>query len=334
VTVGATMQAVLPATDGVVRIGELEVPRPGAGEVVLAVRATALNRVDLLQLRGVYPPPPGESPIPGLEAAGTILELGAGVVGWAPGQPAMALLAGGGHAERVVVPAGQLLPIPPGMSWVEAAALPEAAITAWLNLVREGELGAGERVLITAAASGVGAMAVQVARELGAAEVVVAGRDRARLARLRPLGATAEVPLGEGFAERVRAVTAGRGADLAFEMVGGSQLPASLSALAECGRLVLVGLLAGARTELDLALVLRRRLTLRGSVLRPRSRGEKGQIVAAFSAFALPRLEDGRLRPVIDRVLPFAAAAEGYAALAASQALGKIVLALPGAEGG
>lgn len=308
-------------------LAEVPAPAAGPGEVVLRVRATALNRADLLQVRGHYPPPPGESTIPGLECAGEVESVGERVAGWRPGDRAMALLAGGGHAEQVAVPVGQLVPVPPALSWSAAAALPEAALTAWTNLVHEGGLRAGETVLITGAASGVGSFAVQLARELGA-RVLVAGRSRERLAALRPLGADAAVTLGPELPAEVAALTAGAGVDLVLDLVGGEGLAERLAALRVGGRLVLVGLLAGSRANLDLAAVLRRRLRVIGSVLRARSRAEKAELVAAFAAFGLPRLADGRLRAVVDRELPFAQIARAYAELERGGVLGKIVLAL------
>jgi NADPH:quinone reductase-like Zn-dependent oxidoreductase len=286
-----------------VRDGRLGGPRPRAG-------------------RGAAP---GGGAVPGLECAGEVAVVGPAVEGWSVGDRAMALLAGGGHAERVAVPAGQLLALPPELSWAEGAAVPEVGVTAWTNLVVEGGVAPGETVLITAAASGVGTFAVQLARELGA-RPLVAGRSRERLAALVPLGAAGCVELGPGLPDAVRELTGGRGADLVLDLVGGEVLPLCLAALADRGRLVLVGLLGGGRATLDLASVLRRRLRLVGSVLRSRSRAEKAELVAAFGAFALPRLADGRLRPVVDRVLPFAEIAAAYEALAAGGVLGKIVL--------
>jgi putative PIG3 family NAD(P)H quinone oxidoreductase len=309
------------------RLAEVPDPVAGPGEVVLRVRATALNRADLLQVRGLYPPPPGESPVPGLEAAGEVAALGEGVRGWRPGDRAMALLAGGAHAQTVAVPVGQLMPVPPNLSFVEAAAVPEVGLTAWTNLVHEGRLAAGETVLITAAASGVGSFAVQLARELGA-RVLVAGRSIERLQPLVTFGAAACLPLGEGLPAALRAVNDGRGADLVLDLVGGEGLGHHLDALHDGGRLVLVGLLGGGRATLDLSRLMRRRLRLLGSVLRPRSRAEKAALVAAFADFGLPRLADGRLRPVVDRVLPFSRIADAYQKLEAGGVLGKIVLEL------
>lgn len=326
----AAMRAVLPAeAPGPPRLGELPDPAPAAGEVLVAVRATALNHADLLQLRGLYPPPPGETEVPGLECSGVVEAVGEGVEGWRPGDRVMALLAGGGHATKVAAPAGQCMPIPAGLSFAEAAAVPEAGLTAWTNLVAEGGLERGETVVITGASGGMGTMMVQLARELGA-RVLAAGRSVERLEPLRELGADALVELGEGFAERVRQVTGRRGVDLALDLVGGSHLPRSLAALAPRGRLVLVGVLAGRSAEIDLGDVLRRRLRLVGSVLRARSRGEKAELVGAFARFALPRLADGRLRPQVDRVLPFERIGEAYEVLRTGGVAGKVVVEVSG----
>lgn len=307
---------------------ETDAPVAGDGEVLIRVRATALNRADLLQIRGMYPPPPGESPIPGLECAGEIESVGSGVEGFEPGQRVMALLAGGGHAQKVAAPAGQVMPIPGDMSFEDAAGLPEVAITAWTNLVFEGGLEDGETVLIVAAASGVGTFAVQLARELGA-RVIVAGRKLHRLKPLEELGADACVELGEGLVRDTRAANDGRGVDLIVDLAGGADLGRRMDALADRGRCVLVGVLAGTRSELDLADVLRRRLRLVGSVLRARSRRAKAQLVADFLDFAAPRLDDGRLRPVVDRVLPFEEIADAYRQLREGGVWGKIVLKVP-----
>ena len=320
------MRAVLVSDDPAAgpRLAEIPDPAPGPGEVLLRIRASALNRADLLQIRGLYPPPPGESAVPGLEAAGEIVEVGEGVETWQPGARVMALLAGGGHGELAVVPAGQLMPIPDGWSFTDAAALPEVAITAWTNLVAEGNLAEGEKLLITAAASGVGTFAVQLARQLGA-QVTVAGRSLERLERLRELGAESCLELS-ALPEAARNATDGHGFDLVLELAGGQGVAGRLASLAPRGRLVLVGILAGPRTEVDLADVLRRRLRLIGSVLRARPRDEKARLVADFHRFAAKRLADGRLRPVIDRVRPFEDVLDAYRELAEGSILGKIVL--------
>lgn len=324
------MRAVLPQAsraDPRPRLGEVPDPTPGRGEVLIEVRATALNHADLLQVRGFYPPPAGESEVPGLECAGVVRQTGPGAERFRAGDRVMALLAGGGHAERVAAPEGQVLPLPEGLAFTDGAAIPEAGVTAWTNLVAEGGLRAGGTVLVAGAASGVGTFAVQVARELGA-RVLVAGRSAARLERLLPLGAEAWCLLDDDLPRRVRELTGGAGADLVLDLVGGEHLPRLLAALAPRGRLVLVGLMAGARAEVDLALVLHRRLSIVGSVLRSRSREEKAEVVAAFGAFALPRLAAGRLRPVVDRVLPFDRIADAYAALERGGVFGKVVVEL------
>ena len=322
------MRAVVIDTKGgtpVPRVAEIPDPSPGPSEVLVRVRATALNRADLLQVQGLYPPPPGESDVPGLECAGDVEATGDDVGSWQVGDRVMALLAGGGHGEKVAVPTGQLMPIPGHMSYEKAAALPEVALTSWTNLVHEGDLGQGGSVLITAAASGVGTFAVQLARELGA-RVLVAGRHLGRLERLRELGADACLELGEGLPRAVREATGGQGVDLVMDLAGGPGVAGLMKALKTRGRLVLVGLLAGPRAEIDLSEVLRRRLSLVGSVLRGRSREEKARLVRDFHVFASERLEDGRLRPVTDRTYPFADAAEAYAQMERGGVLGKLIL--------
>lgn len=299
-------------------------PEPTVGEVLLEVEATALNRADLLQLRGRYPPPSGESEIPGLEAAGRVIGVGPGVTEVRVGERYAALLAGGGHAERVAVPTGQLIPIPAGWTSEEAGSLPEAALTAWTNLVAEGTLLAGERVLIAGATSGVGSFAVQLARELGG-EVVAAGRDGDRLARL---GVERTVVLGPHLGPRVRELTGGRGADLVIDFVGGEHLPELLEALAPRGRLILVGLTAGSRATIDLGRLLRDRLRVVGSVLRSRPRSEKAELVRAFRAFGSERLAARTMVPVIDRIFPFSEVRAAYEHLAHGRPLGKVALRL------
>lgn len=321
------LEAVRPESGGdpVLRIVEAERPTVAADEMLVGVRATALNRADLLQVRGLYPPPPGESEVPGLECAGEVLEVGSAVEGFSPGDRVMALLAGGGHATEVAVPAAQAMPVPAGLGWAEAAALPEAALTCWTNLVVEGQLQAGQTCVITAAASGIGTFGVQLARVLGAT-TIAAGRDGARLERLRDLGADHCVLLDEDFVTEVKRLTDGRGADLVMDLVGGAGFPSFLAALAPRGRLVLVGLMAGPRADIDLSLILRQRLRIVGSVLRGRSRAEKAGLVASFWEFAREPLHDGRLRPVVDSQRPFEELPEAYESMAQGGQLGKIVL--------
>ncbi len=320
------MRAVLPAdpTRGhEPLLGECAEPVAVDGEALVEIRASALNRADLLQLRGLYPPPPGESEIPGLECSGVILETAGRVGSWRPGDRVMALLAGGGHAERVAVPGGQLMPIPEGMTFEQAAAIPEAGLTAWTNLVAEAGLVAGERVLITGASGGVGSFAVQLARELGAT-VIGAARD---VERVRDTGVVHAVADDESLPERIRELTGGAGVEVVMDLSGGGHLNRHLEAMTGRGRLILVGLMAGGSAEIDLAAVLRRRLSIRGSVLRARSREEKAALTAAFAEFASGRLADGRLVPRIHAVYPFARIRQAYAALAAGGVTGKVVIA-------
>lgn len=321
------MRAVLPSADkdhSTPRVGIVPDPVPMAGEILVAVEAAGLNHADVLQLRGQYPPPAGESDIPGLECSGVVLESEKGSP-WQPGARVMALTAGGAHATRAAIPAGQLMPLPDNLSFIEGAAIPEAAITAWTNLVAEGGLRPGETVLVTGATGGMGSFAAQLARELGA-RVLAAGRSWERLEMLRGLGIEEVCLEGANLARQVREATGGRGVDLVIDFTGGPALDSHLAALAERGRLVLVGLVAGRKAEVDLGAVLRRRLRVIGSVLRSRSREEKARLVADFAAFALPRLREGRLRPVVDRVVPLERAAEAYKALERGGAFGKIIL--------
>lgn len=327
------MKAVAPCRGGSAAGGpnrgpelvDLPDPEPGPGEVLIKVHASALNRADLLQLKGWYPPPPGESEIPGLECAGVVERFADDVEGWSVGDPVMALLAGGGHAEKVVVPAGQLMRIPSGLSFPEAAALPEAALTSWTNLMVEGNLSAGRPVLIVAAASGIGTFACQLARAAGA-RVLAAGRDRERLERLRDLGADSLFILDEDLPRRIREATDGRGVDLVLDLAGGPALGDRLKAVTRCGRYVLVGILAGSEASIDLGDLLKRRIRLQGSVLRSRPRAEKAALIKAFSDFAASRWATGELRPVVDRVLPLAHVAEAYDTMARGSLFGKLVL--------
>lgn len=319
------MRAVLPDSDKTPVLGEIDDPTPGPGEIVVAVRATAINRADLLQLRGAYPVPDGESSVPGLECSGVVQAVGDGVDRFDVGDRVMALLGGGGHGELVAVPAGQAMALPEAMSFEDGASLPESCLTAWVNLVIEGAVQPGETVLVTGANGGVGTVLVQVARELEA-RVLAVGRDLDRLAPLAELGADGLLILDDDLADNVRERTEGRGADLAIDLVGGHIVPRLLAALRDQGRLVLVGITAGARAELDLAELLRRRLALRGSVLRSRPREEKAALVEGFEAFARERLTDGRIAPVVDRVFPFDQIAEAYRAITESGGVGKIVV--------
>ena len=324
------MQAVLPwrlEISGAIAVGDVPAPALGAGEVGLRVAAAGLNRADLLQMRGQYPPPPGASSVPGLECSGVVQELGPGVEGLRVGDRVMALLAGGGQAEQVVVPAGQLMPVPAHLTLEEAAAIPEAALTSWTNLVVEGGLAAGETVLVTGATSGIGTFAVQMIRELGG-KAIAAARSAERLDRLREFGVAETVALDADYPRHVREMTGGKGVDLVLDLVAGEWLQPTLECMAERGRLVLVGLTAGRKAEIDLSVLLRKRLRLVGSVLRARPVEEKSALVRGFAEWGLPRLADGRLRPVVDRLFPLADAALAYAYLEHDRPLGKVLLTM------
>ncbi len=325
------MQAVLPwrlEISGAIAVGEVPVPVASRGAVRLRVAAAGLNRADLLQMRGQYPPPPGASSVPGLECSGVVEELGEEVQGFRVGDRVMALLAGGGQAEQVVVPAGQLMAVPTNLTLEEAAAIPEAALTSWTNLVAEGGLAAGETVLVTGATSGIGTFAVQMIRELGG-RAIAAARSRDRLERLRELGADQVVALDADYPRRVRELTGGKGVDLVLDLVAGEWFAPTLDCMAERGRLVLVGLTAGRKAPVDLGVVLRNRLRIVGSVLRARPVAEKTELVRGFAAWGLPRLADGRLRPVVDRLFPLVEAAAAYAHLEHERPLGKVLLTMP-----
>ncbi len=293
--------------------------RAAAGEVLIAVSAAGVNRADLSQAAGGYPPPPGASPVLGLEVAGTIAAL-------RPGDRVCALLAGGGYAELAAVDHRLLLRLPEGWSTEQGAAVPEAWLTAYVNLMIEGRLRAGERVLVHAGASGVGIAAIQTAAAAGAeVYATAAGGDKGRACV--SLGARAAFDRArEDFADALLAATAGQGVDLVLDPVGGPYLQRNLSVLRERGRLVSIGLLGGGRGEVDLGPLLGRSLEIRGSRLRPRSVDEKAAIVARFTAEVWPALVAGKLRLVIDRTCPISGAQEAHEHLRANRNIGKVIL--------
>ena len=312
-----------PGGPEVLELGEVPDPRPGPGELLVRVRAAGVNRADLLQRLGRYPPPPGEPETLGLEIAGEVLEPAAP---FQRGDRVMALLGGGGYAELARVPAAHALPIPEGMGFAGAAAIPEAFLTAWLNLFMLGRLTPGEVVVVHAAASGVGSAALQLCR--GVASTVLATASPGKHAACLELGAThvlarQEVPAG--LAEAVRRA-AGRGADLIFDLVGASYLEADVAALGLQGRLCCISSMGGSKGTLDVGVLLTRRLTVMGSTLRTRSPAQKAKLVADFAQKALPRFRTGQLRPVVGRTYPLAQAREAHAALERNEVVGKIVL--------
>ena len=303
-------------------------PEPGAGEVLLDVAATAVNRADLLQREGRYPPPPGAPPYLGLECSGRIASLGTAVTGWQVGDEACALLAGGGYAQRVAVPVGQLLPVPRGLSLVEAAALPEAACTVWSNLAWQAHLREGETFLVHGGASGIGTHAIQVAARLGARVFCTAGSATKRK-RCLELGADVAIDYrDEDFVARAREETGGRGMDVVLDNMGAAYLSRNVDVLAPGGRLVVIGLQGGSKAELDLGRLLGRRASVAATALRSRPAGEKAAIVAAVRERVWPWVEAGEVRPVVDRVLPLPAAAEAHRVVEAGEHVGKVVLAV------
>jgi putative PIG3 family NAD(P)H quinone oxidoreductase len=317
-----------PGDESVLRVGEAPAPPLGVGAVRIRVAATAVNRADLLQRQGSYPPPPGASPILGLECAGTVSEVGADVSGWRVGDRVMALLAGGGYAEEVVVDAGSVLPVPASLPLEEAAGVPEVFLTAYLNLFALGGLAAGGAALVHGGGSGVGTAAIQLCKVAGAHVYVTAGSD-AKCQRCRELGADLAVNYrSDSFAARVQDATDGRGVDVVLDPIGASYLADNLKSLAIGGRLVVIGLMGGAKAEVSLAVLLARRLSVIGSTLRSRPVEEKASIIAGFRRRFGADLEAGRIRPVIDRVLPLEAVADAHRAMKASEHFGKIVLRL------
>jgi NADPH2:quinone reductase len=320
----------------VLRIAAVPRPVPGPGQLLVRVRAAALNRADLLQRSGVYAPPPGESAIPGVEIAGEVEAWGDAVEGFDRGRRVFGLVGSGGYAEHCLMDAGMAIPVPAGWSWAEAAAVPEAFFTADTTLFELGEIAAGQSVLIHAAASGVGTACIQLAREAGARIFCTAGSEE-KLARCRELGAEAGINRWtHDFAARVLELTDGAGVDVVEDFVGVDYLARNLAVLKEGGRLVQVGLLSGGwQGEIDLRAVILRRLQIKGSSMRPRSLAEKRAITRRFEERWLPLLTAGRLRPVIDSVFPLERVAEAHARMEANLSFGKILLTLdrsPGEE--
>jgi putative PIG3 family NAD(P)H quinone oxidoreductase len=318
-----------PGNEDVLRLGEMPPPPLGPEDIRIRVHATALNRADLLQRQGMYPPPPGASAILGLECAGEVAEVGSGVAGWQVGGRAMALLAGGGYAQEVVVHNGSALPVPPGMSFEEAGGFPEVFLTAFLNLFVLGEIKPGAAALVHGGGSGVGTASIILLREAGLRSLVTAGSDE-KCRRCRELGADVAINYRAGdFAAQVREATGGHGVNVVLDSIGGKYLASNLDCLAVDGRLVIIGLIGGAKAETNLAALLLRRLRVIGSTLRARSVGEKAEIVSRFLDLFGEALNAGRIKPVVDRVLPLEQAAEAHRVVQSSVHFGKVVLAVP-----
>jgi putative PIG3 family NAD(P)H quinone oxidoreductase len=320
------MKAILfdqPGGPEVLRYGDAPDPQPAKGELLVRVRATAVNRADTLQRRGSYPPPEGASPILGLELAGEVIE---GLGDWRPGDRVMAVVTGGGYAELAALPAGMAMRVPERLSFEEAAAVPEAFLTAYLNLFTLGRLQTGETVLIHAGASGIGTAAIQLARAAGARVLTTAGSDE-KLMRCRELGAEVTINYKrEAFRERVAEATGGRGVNLILDFVGAPYWDDNLAALATDGRLALIGFLGGSRGQIDIGPLMGKRLNVFGTTLRRTPLPQKIALAEALADFALQRFESGELRPVIDTVLPLEQAAEAHRQMEANRNVGKIVL--------
>ncbi|MEU0795638.1 NAD(P)H-quinone oxidoreductase [Amycolatopsis sp. NPDC005961] len=314
-----------PGDPDVLEWTEVPDPRPGPGEVLLDVAASAVNRADLLQRQGHYPPPPGASETIGLECSGTIAELGEGVEGWNVGDEVCALLAGGGYAEKAVVPAGQLLPVPGEIDLITAAALPEVACTVWANVVMHAKLAEGEVLLIHGGAGGIGTHAIQVGNALGATVVVTAGSED-RLDRCRQLGADIAINYKEkDFVEVVKAETGG--ANVILDNMGASYLGRNVDALAPDGRLVIIGMQGGIKGELNIGTLLGKRASVFAAGLRFRPLDQKAAIVADVRERLWPLVADGLVKPIVGQVVPMAEAASAHRALEEGSVFGKILLA-------
>ncbi|WP_300610046.1 NAD(P)H-quinone oxidoreductase [Trebonia sp.] len=315
-----------PGGPDVLRWTEVEDPVPGPGEVLVDVAASGVNRADLMQRQGFYPPPQGAPPYPGLECAGTIAATGPGVAGWKPGEEVCALLAGGGYAEKVAVPQGQLLPAPASVGLIEAAAFPETACTVYSNVFLAARLAPGETLLVHGGASGIGTMAIQLARQAGATVAVTAGSEE-KLAACRELGADIAINYrADDFVLRLREATDGRGADVILDIIGAAYLDRNVDALAADGRIVTIGMQGGRRAELDLGKLMAKRGTIMATTLRARPPEQKAAIVAAVREHVWPLIDAGKVRPVIYRELPMTQAPEAHRIMAASTHTGKILL--------
>jgi putative PIG3 family NAD(P)H quinone oxidoreductase len=329
----ADVQAVTISSFGepeVLRWGTVDdLAPPGPGEVAIDVVASAVNRADLLQRQGFYPPPPGASDIPGMECSGRVAAVGDGAGPWRVGDEVCALLAGGGYATRVVVPAGQVLPVPRGVPVLDAAALPEVACTVYDNLFRTAALRDGEVLLVHGGASGIGTFAIQLVRAaLPAATVAVTAGSAAKLTRCRELGAQLAISYAdEDFVARIRQETGGRGADVILDNMGASYLARNIAALAPDGRLAIIGMQGGTKAEVNLGALMATRAAVYATSLRSRPLGQKAAIVAGVRDQVWPLIESGAVRPVIDRVVAMSDAAQAHRVVAASGHVGKVLLA-------
>lgn len=317
----------IPAPGGpeVLTWAEVPDPEPGPGEVLIDISASAVNRADLLQRQGFYPPPPGAPPYPGLECAGRIAALGDGVTGHRIGEEVCALLSGGGYAQRVAVPATQVLPVPAGVSVEDAAGLPEVACTVWSNVISLARLQAGEVILIHGGGSGIGTFAIQLAGALGATAITTARASKHDA--LRQLGASLTIDYTDrDFVEATKEFTGGRGADVILDIMGGAYLDRNVETLAPNGRLAVIGLQGGRSAELDLGALLTKRASIFATSLRSRPKPEKAAIVTGVRNDVWPLIEAGKVRPIIDRRIPMRDAAQAHRVVESNAHLGKVLL--------
>ncbi|WP_349827012.1 NAD(P)H-quinone oxidoreductase [Brevibacterium litoralis] len=309
-------------------IDEVEAPQVPAGSVLVKIHTAGINRADVLQRQGFYDPPAGATRVPGLEVSGTITELGEGVTGWEVGQRVAALLSGGGYAEYVDVPVGQLLPVPDDMDLRDAAALPEVLCTVWSNVFMGARLQAGECLLVHGGGSGIGTAAIQLARTFGAHVAVTVGSER-KAEFCRELGADAVIDYTtEDFVERIKEITDGRGADVVFDIIGAKYLERNITALALDGRLTIIGLQGGRKAEIDLGALMTQRKTVMAATLRARPGEQKAAIVQEVASTVWPRVLDGSVKPIVHTVLPLAEAGRGQAMLENGESIGKVLLAV------
>lgn len=324
-----SMIAIDPATPGgpeVLQPVSRLVPQAGPGEVLIKVAAAGVNRPDVLQRRGMYPPPPGAPSVPGLEVAGEIIAVGEGVAADACGQRVCALVAGGGYAEYCLAPYGQCLPVPPALTMAEAAAMPETLFTVWTNLFERAYAVEGDTVLVHGGTSGIGTMAIALGKLFGLTVIVTCGSDD-KCARARELGADHAINYAtQDFVGEVQAITGGKGVQAVLDMVGGDYLPRNIQCLAEDGRNVTIAVQRGISAEVNIAMIMMRRLTLTGSTLRARSISFKTLVAEEIRRVVWPHVEAGRLKPVIDTTFPLAEAASAHAHMESGDHVGKIVL--------
>ena len=331
-TLPSTMTVIEIAGPGgpeVLRAATRPMPEPGSGEVLIAVAAAGINRPDIMQRKGQYPPPPGASDIPGLEIAGEIVAIGLGVHHLKIGDEVCALVTGGGYATYCVAPAPQCLPVPKGFSMVEAAALPETFFTVWHNVFERGKLRPGEAILIHGGSSGIGTVAIQLARAFGAGAIFATAGSRDKCHACEKLGATRGIDYKhEDFVQVIREATANRGVDVVLDMIGGDYIQKNLSVLAVEGRHVSIATQHGVMAEVNFVSIMGKRLTLTGSGLRPRSVEDKGAMAAAMRREVWPLLDSGKVKPVIYRTFSLAEAGEAHRLLETSSHIGKIVLSV------